>query len=390
MADVFLSYSQRVPEPTVAVADALTGRGFDPWYDVNLLPGQFFGNVIDQAIDDAKAVVTIWSPPAMDSPWVKAETARAFTQKKLICVRTEDVDPARLPTPYNDQHVPLYTEWEDLFQALVALGVRPSGHVLGSEENRKREAQEDWRIIDKSDPEALEAFLEEHSQLAMFRRMAQKRLATLATTSAAPATAGPAPVATPEPEPQPISAEDVILRLDPGRHTATIPSIDVSADGRLLATGSEDKTVRLWSLPQGKLRKTLRPPIGEGDEGKVNAVALDPAGQWVAAGGWTSKNDDFITLFEIDTGAVRCRLGPLPDVVLDLATSPDGTRLAAGLGGPNGIRVWGTSRLAAGDPALVFEDADYGGSVFGLAFGPQGTSAAGHLAATCFDGQIRL
>ena len=81
--DVFLSYSQKAPEPTVALADALTGRGFRPWYDVNLLAGQYFGHVIDDAIDRSKAVVTIWSPPALTSAWVPAESARALQQNKL-------------------------------------------------------------------------------------------------------------------------------------------------------------------------------------------------------------------------------------------------------------------------------------------------------------------
>ena len=34
MSDVLISYSQRAP------ATALVGRRYDPWYDVNLLPGQ--------------------------------------------------------------------------------------------------------------------------------------------------------------------------------------------------------------------------------------------------------------------------------------------------------------------------------------------------------------
>jgi hypothetical protein len=34
--------------------------------------------------------------------------------------------------------------------------------------------------------------------------------------------------------------------------------------------------VRLWRLPQGQLVKTLRPPIGEGNEGKVNVSSRFP------------------------------------------------------------------------------------------------------------------
>jgi WD40 repeat protein len=204
--------------------------------------------------------------------------------------------------------------------------------------------------------------------------------------------------------------EAAILRLDPGMHTAVIGRIGVSADGRLLATGSDDKTVKLWALPdraegtaapaRARLVRTFRLPIGEGDEGKVYAVALDPAGGWVAAGGWdkgaSPQNSAlFVILFDCTTGRLLARLGPLSDVVNDLAVSPDGARLAAGVGGANGIAVWDVPTVLAGAPgsgpvAPLFADPEFGGAVYGLAFGPAGTAAAGALAATSYDGQVRL
>ena len=390
--DIFISYAQRAPEPTVALADELTRRGFRPWYDVNLLPGQYFGKVIDDGIDRAKAVVTIWSPPALTSVWVPAESARALQQKKLICLRTEDVDPRKLPTPFHQMHVPLWTDFHGLGQALIGMGVRPSGLAgpANDLEELLQAAQRDWRVVPKDDAEAIEAFMELYGQFAMFRVMARKRLDALLATGA------PSLRPTPQPEPPPVKPEDVILRLDPGMHTAAIRRISVSADGRLLATASEDKTVKLWALPEGKLLRTLRPPIGPGNEGKVYAVALDPAGRWVAAGGYSvglcKDGDDksFVTLFDTATGAVRARLGPLPNVVFDLAVSPDGTRLAAGLGNNNGVRVWDTARALDGDAQPAFEDREFGYDVYGLAFGPAGTPASGRLAATSYDGHVRL
>ena len=381
--DIFISYAQRAPEPTVALADELTRRGFRPWYDVNILPGQFFGKVIDDAIDRAKAVVTIWSPPALSSLWVPAESARALRQNKLICIRTVDLEPSKLPTPFSGMHTPVWTEFSAVVQALIAMGVRPGG-IDGEATNVEvlmQAAQRDWRAMPDRDAEALEAFLEEYGQFAMYRRMAQRRLDALLTPGA------PSQRPAPLPAPPPVKPEDVILRLDPGMHTATIRRISVSADGHLLATASHDKTVKLWALPEGKLLRTLRPPIGPGDEGKVYAVALDPAGRWVAAGGWmkTGGEGHFITLFDAATGAVRARLGPLPNVVRDLAVSPDGTRLAAGLGS-NGVRVWDVARTLRGDVGLEFEDREFGDDVYGLAFGPAGTPAAGRLAAKSYDG----
>jgi hypothetical protein len=79
--------------------------------------------------------------------------------------------------------------------------------------------------------------------------------------------------------------QEPILRINPGMHTASIKRIGVDAKCTLLATASQDKTVRLWRLPEGKLLRTLRPPMGPGNGGKVYAVALAPDGSWVAAGG---------------------------------------------------------------------------------------------------------
>jgi WD40 repeat protein len=46
------------------------------------------------------------------------------------------------------------------------------------------------------------------------------------------------------------------------------------ASGRLLTTVSDDKTLRLWSLPDGTPRGVLRPPIGPAQDGRLYAIAL--------------------------------------------------------------------------------------------------------------------
>jgi hypothetical protein len=54
------------------------------------------------------------------------------------------------------------------------------------------------------------------------------------------------------------------LRIETGMHTAGINRIGVDAACSLLATASDDKTVRLWSLPDGKPKRVVRLPIGDG------------------------------------------------------------------------------------------------------------------------------
>jgi WD40 repeat protein len=174
-----------------------------------------------------------------------------------------------------------------------------------------------------------------------------------------------------------------VLRIDTGMHTAVIRRIGVDAAGRFLVTGSEDKTVRVWELATGRLLRAIRPPIGEGNEGKIYAVAISPNGRLIAAGGWTSYEWDkqhSIYLFDRESGRLTLRMGGVADVVNYLAFSPDGTRLAAALGAGAGIRVF---RVA--DGAEIGRDTGYGTDSYGLDF-----DRAGRLVTSCFDAYLRL
>jgi WD40 repeat protein len=174
-----------------------------------------------------------------------------------------------------------------------------------------------------------------------------------------------------------------VLRIETGMHTSVVWRMGVDAAGRFLVTGSEDKTVRVWELATGRLLRTLRPPIGAGNEGKIFAVAISPDGSLIAAGGWTGFEWDKqyrIYLFDRESGRIALRLGGALTVVNHLAFSPDGTRLAAALGAGAGIRVFRVS-----DGGEIGRDTDCGAVSLGLDF-----DRAGRLVTGCWDGQLRL
>ncbi len=180
-----------------------------------------------------------------------------------------------------------------------------------------------------------------------------------------------------------------ILRIETGMHTAVINRVSTDAENRYLVTGSDDKTVRVWEITTGKLLKILRPPIGEGDEGKIDSVAISPDGQTVACGGWTGYEWDrsnSIYLFDFESGRLTGRITELPEVILHLAFSRDGRYLAVSLGGGNGIRVY---RIGRGygkiTSELAAEDKDYGDRSNGVDF-----DRNGRVAATSYDGFVRL
>jgi len=179
------------------------------------------------------------------------------------------------------------------------------------------------------------------------------------------------------------SSQPSVLRIETGMHTAPIRAAAADAHGQILATASDDKTLRLWSLSTGEPIHVLRPQIGHGAEGELKAVAMSPDGHFVVTGGWTGfewEKANSLYIFETDTGRLVHRIGGLPEVINQLAWSPDGRHIAAGLAGRNGIRVF-----EAGDWHEVFADTNYAGPVYGLGF-----DGSGRLATAAFDGGIRL
>ena len=175
-----------------------------------------------------------------------------------------------------------------------------------------------------------------------------------------------------------------MLRLEVGTHNAGIWGIAIDPSNRILVTGSEDKTARVWDISgRGELLRTLRPPVNEGENGQLYAVALSPDAGTVACGGRTGslqKADVCVYLFDRTTGALTRRLGGLPGIILHLAYTADGRFLVVTMG-KGGIRLY---RLP--DYAFIAEDSDYGDLCRWAVSDPTGS----RLATGCYDGFIRL
>ena len=116
-------------------------------------------------------------------------------------------------------------------------------------------------------------------------------------------------------------------------HTSGIERIAWSPDGRLLASPSDDKTIRLWDVETGKCLRLL-----QGHNGKVNSVAFDPAGRVLASGG----QDDTIRLWELASGKMLHELKGHRHSVLSVEFSPAGDVLASG-SVDDTVRLWQTS-----------------------------------------------
>jgi len=125
-------------------------------------------------------------------------------------------------------------------------------------------------------------------------------------------------------------------------HTAPVTAVAYSANSHMIASGSLDRSVRIWNAESGETARTL-----QGDPGAVSSVVFLPDGHRLAS---ASLYGD-ITIWNVDTGKQLLPIQSAANVswvsspaVHALAVSPDGTRVASATGGNNAaVTVWSAS-----------------------------------------------
>jgi TolB-like protein len=89
LADIFLSYSRDDLPIARRFAEAFEREGLSVWWDQTLNPGEAFDKVTERALEEANAVVVLWSKHSVDSRWVRAEATQANSNGTLVPVMIE-------------------------------------------------------------------------------------------------------------------------------------------------------------------------------------------------------------------------------------------------------------------------------------------------------------
>jgi len=113
-------------------------------------------------------------------------------------------------------------------------------------------------------------------------------------------------------------------------HTSWVRSVAIHPDGKTVASGSGDRTIKIWDLATGTLVQTLAAKAGW-----VRAIAVSPDGQTLAS----CNNDRQVVLWHWETGDRLQTLDGHSDWARAVCFSPNGQYLASGSQDKT-IRLW--------------------------------------------------
>jgi WD40 repeat protein len=157
---------------------------------------------------------------------------------------------------------------------------------------------------------------------------------------------------------------------NPLRESDWVGPLSFAANSRMLVSGSAEQSVKLWDTGSGQIRAVFKHP------GRLRSVAVSPDGRVVASAG----DDGVVALWEPHSGRLLGTLSGHTSAVLHVTFSPDGVALATA-GGDGVTKLWD---VASGEMLAAFTG--HRGPVHHTAFASDGRKVASASA----DGTVKV
>jgi WD40 repeat protein len=154
-------------------------------------------------------------------------------------------------------------------------------------------------------------------------------------------------------------------------HTGRIVSVSFHPNGKILASGSEDGTVKLWDVTHSTLIKTIK-----ADRSWVRTVSFSPDGQILAS----CSSAGFINLWKTADATLLKTLKGHTHIVTHISLSPDNQTLASASFDTT-VRLWNIH-----DGTLINTLEGHKSHTRSVSFSPDGKT----LASTDEDGIVKL
>jgi len=117
-------------------------------------------------------------------------------------------------------------------------------------------------------------------------------------------------------------------------HTSQVSSVAFSPDGRYFASGSADKSIRIWNVESGQCLATFQ---GGSLTSEVLAVAFSPNGEWLASG----SSDGKTRIWRVASGECAATIHGHAGPITSLCFTSVGDRLASS-SRDSTIQIWNT------------------------------------------------
>ncbi len=153
----------------------LQANGHSVWWDTSLQSGEAFRDAINRELDAADAVVVIWTPQSVKSEWVLSEAETGRRLKKLVTLRTRDVEPWQFPRPFDTLHTLFVDDHVAILTDLARFGLgSPSAPPTTTNYGTSADERLFAEVEKAGTAEALQFYLDEfpqgaHAPIVRFR-----------------------------------------------------------------------------------------------------------------------------------------------------------------------------------------------------------------------------